>query len=196
MNGADLLVAQLKARDVQAVFTLSGNGLNPFYVACSRGGLPIVDFRNEQAASYAADVYGKLTRRLGVCAVSSAIAHVNATAGLMNAYFDGSPFLLITGASGRERADQGRFQDVEQVPVVASLCKYAKEVDRGDRIGFYVREACERATSGRPGPVHLTIAMDSLNEELGEVPEWQLRAQPAVVQPLAAPDPGAIAALG
>lgn len=193
MNGADLLVALLKAREVPCVFTLSGNGLNPFYLACRRGGLPIVDFRNEQAASYAADAYAKLTRRLGVCAVSSAVAHVNAGAGLMNAFFDGTPFLLITGASGRERADAGRFQDVEQVPIVASLCKYAKEVDRAERVGFYLHEACARALAGRPGPAHLTIAMDTLNAEVGQPEEWQLRAAPAVVAPLAGPDPGTVA---
>ena len=194
MNGADFLVTLLKAREVPFVATLSGNGLNPFYVACRRGGLRLIDFRNEQAASYAADAYAKLTRRLGVCAVSSGVAHVNASAGLMNAYFDGAPFLLFTGASGRERADAGRFQDVEQVPIVASLCKYAKEVDRAERIGFYLHEACSRALAGRPGPVHLTIAMDSLNAEVGQPAPWQLRASPAVVAPRAAADPSAIAA--
>src|SRR5512146_484163 len=99
MNGADLLVRALKANGVPVVTTLSGNGLNPFYVACRRGELPFVDFRNEQAAAYAAEAQAKLTRRIGVCAVSSGVAHLNALAGIANAYFDGVPVLLITGES-------------------------------------------------------------------------------------------------
>ncbi len=194
MNGADFLVASLKAREVPFVTTLSGNGLNPFFLACQRGGLPIVDFRNEQAASYAADAYARLTGRLGVCAVSSGVAHVNAFAGLVNAYFDGAPLLLFTGASERRRADAGRFQDLDQVALAAPVCKYAKEVDRAERFAFYLNEACSRALGGRPGPVHLTAALDVLDQEIDPPACWQLRSAPAVVRPQAAADPAAIAA--
>jgi acetolactate synthase-1/2/3 large subunit len=51
---------------------------------------------------------------------------------------------------------------MDQIPVAAPLCKYARLVDRPERIPFYVGESCARATSGRPGPVHLTIPSDVL----------------------------------
>ncbi len=194
MNGAELLVEVLKRQGTTCVYTLAGNGLNPFYVACQRGGLRFIDFRNEQAASYAAEAEARLTRRLGVCAVSSGIAHANAFAGLLNAYYDGAPVLLITGASEHGHTDAGKFQDLDQVAMAASFCKYAKFVDRAERIPFYLHEAAARALSGRPGPVHLTIPLDVLNAEVGTVDERHLRAEPAVVQPGAGPDPAAIAA--
>ena len=81
MTGADLLVSQLKAQGVPFVPTLCGNGLDPFYVACKRHGLRLVDVRNEQAAGYMADAVGRLTRRVGVCSASSDVAHVNALTG-------------------------------------------------------------------------------------------------------------------
>jgi len=193
MNGADLLVRALKASGVSVVTTLSGNGLNPFYVACRRGELRFVDFRNEQAAAYAAEAQAKLTRRLGVCAVSSGVAHLNALAGIANAYFDGVPVLLITGESDRARADQGRFQDMDHVATATPLCKYARLVDRAERIPFYVHEACARAVAGRPGPVHLSIPMDVLNDEVDPALAGQLRPSDALVAPRAAADPALIA---
>ena len=71
MNGADLLVQELEARGVPFISVLCGNGLNPLLESAKRSGLRLVDTRNEQAASYIADAYARLTRRVGVCAVSS-----------------------------------------------------------------------------------------------------------------------------
>lgn len=195
MNGADLLVRLLKAYGVPYVATLSGNGLNPFYLACKRGELRFIDFRNEQAASYAAEADARLNRRLGVCAVSSGVAHAGAFAGLVNAYYDGAPVLLITGASEQKYANAGHFQDLDQVAMAEPFCKYAKFVSRADRIPFYLREATRHALAGRPGPVHLTIPLDVLNEELAEVDERALRTSPALVEPLAAADPAAMEAV-
>jgi acetolactate synthase I/II/III large subunit len=176
LNGSDLLVEMLKARGVTFVATVSGNGLNPFFVSCARRGIRVVDFRNEQAASYAADAYARLTGKVGVCAVSSGVAHVNAFSGLINAFFDGAPVFLFTGASAQSHTDVGRFQDMDQVAMAAPLCKYAREVHQAERIPFYVHEAFSHAVAGRPGPVHLTIPLDVLDAEVGEVPGRLLKA--------------------
>ena len=189
MTGADLLVRGLVDRGVTFVTTLSGNGLNPFYVACKRAGLRLVDFHNEQSAAYAADAAARLTRRLAVCAVSSAGAHVNALAGVMNAWFDGAPLLLLTGASEHSRTDAGKFQDMDQPPVANPFCKYSRLVDRSDRIPFYLSEAIGRAVSGRPGPVHLTIPVDVLEAEAPDLPAWPISVDSTTVRPLASPDP-------
>ena len=81
------------------IATICGNGLDPLFKACQEAGLRLVDVRNEQAAGYIAEVTGRLSRRVGVCAASSGVAHVNAMTGVVNAYFDGAPMLLITGSS-------------------------------------------------------------------------------------------------
>jgi acetolactate synthase I/II/III large subunit len=123
---------------VPFIATLSGNGLDPLFADCQRGGLPLVDFCNEQAAAYAADVYARLTGRLGVCAVSSGVAPINAMAGLVNAYFDGVPVLFISGCSESNRIGAGSFQDLDQMAVAAPVCKYAKLVDRAERLPFFL----------------------------------------------------------
>lgn len=192
MNGADVFVKGLQDRGVSFVMTLSGNGTEPFYAACRRAGLRVVDFRNEQAASFAADAAARLTGRLAVCAVSAAVGHVNALIGVTNAWFDGAPVLLFSGSSSHARTDQGKFQDLDQIAVARPLTKYAKLVDRPDRIAFYLSEAIAAATSGRPGPVHLTIPTDVL---AADAPAPLRPATPAnaEVRPRAAADPAAIA---
>ena len=163
MTGADLLVRELQARGVPFVAVLCGNGLNPILTAAAWGELRIVHTRNEQAASYIADAYARLTGRVGVCAVSSGVAHVNALAGVLNAYYDGAPMLLITGASNSDTLGRGGFQDLDQVALASPICKRAELVTRPERIPQALHEAFAAATSGRPGPVHLTIPMDVLS---------------------------------
>ncbi len=169
MTGADLLVRLLKAQGVPFVTTLCGNGLDPLYLACKNQGLRLVDVRNEQAAGYMADAVGRLTRRVGVCTSSSGVAHLNALTGLVNAYFDGAPMLLITGASETRTAGMGNFQDLDQVSLARPVCKLARRVDRPERIALSVQEAFAMARSGRPGPVHLTIPADVLSAAVNEV---------------------------
>jgi len=160
MTAADLLVEELQARGVPFVATLNGHGLDPFYLACRRAGMRMIDVRNEQAASYIAEVTGRLTRSVGVCAVSGAVAHANALTGVLNAWFDGAPMLLITGITPLTRLGVGDFQDFNPVPMAAPICKYARMVDIPERVPQIVHEAFAAATTGRPGPVHLSLPID------------------------------------
>jgi hypothetical protein len=134
MTGADLLVRGLKGRGVPFIATLCGNGLDPLYLACKRQGLRLVDVRNEQAAGYMADTVGRLTGRVGVCSSSSGVAHVNALTGLTNAFLDGSPVLLITGASDSRTTGMGNFQDLDHAALAQPVCKRVQRVDRPERI--------------------------------------------------------------
>jgi len=136
--------------------------------ACHRAGMRVIDTRNEQAAAYMADTVGRLTRRVGVVAASSGVAHVNALTGVCNAWFDGSPMLLITGATDSATAGRGNFQNMDSVVLSLTICKYARGVNRLERISPDVREALRIALTGRPGPVHLTIPMDVLRAESRE----------------------------
>ena len=112
-----------------------------------------------------ADAYARLTGHVGVCAVSSGVAHSNALTGVANAFFDGAPLLLISGASKGYGADRGVFQEVDQVALATPICKYAKLVNHVGDLEFRVKQAFAVAISGRPGPVHLTIPLDVMESE-------------------------------
>jgi len=188
MTGADVLALTLRERNVEFVSTLCGNGLNPLYLACAAEEIRLIAARNEQAAAYIADTYARLTRRVGVCAVSSGIAHVNALTGLTNAWFDGSPMLLITGESPSDQDHMGKFQELDHVSLAGPVCKYARRVGDARKVGYYVREALAVATSGRPGPVHLSIPVDVLEAEVADEEVLRLEPGPGEVRQDAAAD--------
>jgi len=165
MTGADVLVQDLKSAGVSCIYTLCGNGLEPILTATHKAGMRVIDTRNEQAAAYMADTVGRFTRRVGVVATSTGVAHLNALTGVGNAWFDGSPMLLITGATDSATMGRGNFQDMDSVSLSRPICKYAQWVNRPDRISLDTQEALRIALSGRPGPVHLTIPMDALRAE-------------------------------
>ncbi|MEM4246396.1 MAG: thiamine pyrophosphate-binding protein [Candidatus Bathyarchaeia archaeon] len=169
IKGAEVLATELKRQGVDWVSTLCGNGLFPFYSACTKAGVRLIDFRNEQGAAYMADAYARLTGRVGVCAVSSGVAHCNALTGVANAFFDGAPLVLITGASPGYGGGRGVFQEFDQVALAAPLCKYASVVDKAEDLLFKVRQAFAAVRSGRPGPAHITVTEDALSGEAGEV---------------------------
>jgi acetolactate synthase-1/2/3 large subunit len=160
--------------------------MDPFYEACRKAGLSLIDFRNEQAAAFAADTAARLDKRLAVCAVNASVGHANALVGLVNSQFAGSPVLLISGAAPHSHADLGRFQDFDQVSFSAPICKYARVIDRAERIPFYVHEACARAVAGRPGPVNLVVAADVLNAEIDWSGGWPATEESVAVRPVAA----------
>lgn len=160
MNGAEWFVRSLKQRGVEQIFVLCGNGLNPFLDACLDEGMPLIDVRNEQAASFMADLYGRMTGRLGVVAVSSGPGHTNALTGLANAAWDGGPMLLISGSSPASTRGLDHFQELDQVSMVRSLCKFASYVDSVRTLVTDTDRAVAAAISPRPGPVHLTIPCD------------------------------------
>jgi acetolactate synthase-1/2/3 large subunit len=168
MNGAQWVVRTLRDRGVEHVFALCGNGLNPFLDACIDFDMKVIDVRNEQAASYMADTWGRMTRRLGVVAVSSGPGHTNALTGLANSFWDGGPMLLISGCSHQRTRGMDNFQEIDQVGVVKPVSKYANMVRRVETLQHEVNTALAAAVTGRPGPVHLTIPADVFSAQMDE----------------------------
>jgi acetolactate synthase-1/2/3 large subunit len=189
MNGAEYVVRTLQARGVERVYALCGNGLAPFFDACGALGMPVVDVRNEQSAAYMADVWGRMTGRLGVVAVSSGPGHTNALTGLANAWWDGGPLLLISGQSDDETRGLDHFQELDQVAMAAPVAKVARRVHHVTALGFMLDEAIAQATAQRPGPAHLTIPEDVFLAPLAEEPEPLPAAGPAQVQAVGPADP-------
>lgn len=191
MTGADILVDSLRDRGIDFLSAVSGNGLAPILDACRRARFRVIDTRTEYSAAYLAEAYARLTGKVGVVAASSGIAHVNANAGLMNGWFDGSPLLLITGESARYGADTGVFQEFDHANFASAFCKYSVRVEAASQIEFCLNEAIAQAVSGRPGPVQLSIPISVSGSKVNNV-DSTIRRSPAQVAPFGAGDPTAI----
>src|SRR5882672_4341565 len=168
MTAAELLVSELKQRGIDWMATLCGHGLDPLFQAARKAGMRLVDARNEQTAAYIADAYGRLTRRPGVCAVSSGVAQVNALTGVTNAWFDRAPMLLISGAASSATAGMGHFQDLDQVSLARPITKLSRSIDSAARTLQILDEALGAANADPRGPSHLMFPMDVQKAEAGE----------------------------
>jgi acetolactate synthase-1/2/3 large subunit len=187
-HGGQLGLAALRRFDVDTIFTLSGGHIFPFYDAAVRdGSVRLLDVRHEQTAAFGAEAYAKLTRGLGVVALTAGPGITNAVSATTTAHFNGVPLLLLGGRAPDYSWGSGSLQEFDHVPLMASITKAASTVHDTDAIGVSVYEAAELALTPHRGPVFVDFPLDTLfGQGTSAIPD---RARPAGL----APDPDAVA---
>ena len=110
----------------------------------------------------AADAYGRLKRKPGVCLVTAGPGFTNAITGIAGAYLSNAPFMIISGRSGVEENDRLSLQEIDQQAMAGAVTKWARTVHDPLRIPEYITSAYKRAVSGRPGPVYLGMSYEVL----------------------------------
>ena len=162
VQGGYLVAKTLHELGVREIFSLGGGHINPIYNACLELGIRIIDTHHEQGAAMAADAYGRVTRKPGVCLVTAGPGFTNALTGIAGAYMSNAPFLIISGRSGVEENDKLSLQEIDQQAMAAPVTKWARTVFDPLRIPEYVSNAYKRAVSGKPGPVYLGMSYEVL----------------------------------
>ena len=152
-HGGDLALAALRAYGVTEMFTLSGGHVFPLYDAAHKSGFPIYDVRHEQSAVFAAEAVAKLQRRPGLAVLTAGPGVTNGISGLTSAFFNASPVLVLGGRAPAFRWGSGSLQEIDHVPLVAPVTKYAATVaGTDDDPGRGGRGADRRAhPAPRPG---------------------------------------------
>ncbi len=162
ITGAHVLVRALKRHGVGRIFGLCGDHVNAIFNACADEDVAVVDVRQESAATHMADGWARVTGEPGVSVVTGGPGHTNSITGLATAWMAGSPIIAISGMHDWGLREKGPLQEIEQVELARPITKWARVVTDAARLGQYAAIAYREATSGRPGPVHLTIPGDVL----------------------------------
>ncbi|XP_064479503.1 2-hydroxyacyl-CoA lyase 2-like [Ornithodoros turicata] len=161
-NGGDLVADVLKAHDVKFLFTLTGGHISPILVAAEREGIRVVDTRHEASAVFAADAVARLCGNIGVAAVTAGPGLTNTVTAVKNAQMAESPVLLLGGAAATAVQGRGALQDIDQLSLFSSLCKYTATVKTVRDIIPTLRKAIQVAQSDTPGPVFVELPIDVL----------------------------------
>ncbi|QCL85746.1 thiamine pyrophosphate-binding protein [Agrobacterium pusense] len=169
-TGGQLIVEALKANGVSRVSCVPGESYLAVLDALYESGIETVVCRQEGGAAMMADTWGRLTGEPGICMVTRGPGATNASAGLHIARQDSVPMILFIGQVQREAREREAFQEVEYRRAFTEFAKWVGEIDDARRIPEFVTRAFAVATSGRPGPVVLTLPEDMLVEEV-EAPE-------------------------
>jgi acetolactate synthase-1/2/3 large subunit len=170
MRVADYIAQAVEQAGADCAFMLSGGMMMHLMDAFGRlKGLRYYCNHHEQACAMAADGYSRQTGKLGVCLATSGPGATNVVTGLVGAYQDSVPVLFLTGqskrvdtvhASGVAGLRQAGFLEVDIIPIVQSVTKYAAFVESPERARYHLEKALYLARSGRPGPVLLDVPLD------------------------------------
>src|SRR4051812_5083152 len=125
IHGGRLIAKRLKAHGVSRLFTLSGGPLFSVFDGCRAEGIEIVDVRHEQAATFAAEGWAKVTREPGVAALTAGPGVTNGMSAMAGAMQNHSPMLVLGGRAPAVRWGGGSLQGSGPRAVVAPGAKTA-----------------------------------------------------------------------
>ncbi len=160
LHGGRLIARRLKAHGVSRLFTLSGGHLFSIYDGCREEGIEIVDVRHEQTAAFAAEGWAKVTREVGVCALTAGPGVTNGMSAMAGAQANHSPLVVLGGRAPALRWGQGSLQEIDHVPFVRPLCKLATTAESAAEIPGLVDEAVATALAPHGGVAFVDFPLD------------------------------------
>ncbi len=186
--GGRILADALVAQGVDHVFAVPGESyldvLDGLYDV--RDKIKLVTCRFEAGAGNMAEAYGKLTGKPGVVMVTRGPGAAHAAISIHIAQQDSTPMVVIVGQIPSDERDRESFQEVDYRRFFGPIAKWVTEIDDARRIPELVAHAFDVATSGRPGPVVISITEEMQKQQV-QVPD----IGPADVS-VAHPDPAAL----
>ncbi|HEY4181638.1 MAG TPA: thiamine pyrophosphate-binding protein [Kofleriaceae bacterium] len=164
-HGGDLIAEVLQRHGATHLFTLCGGHISPILTGAQAVGIRIVDVRDEANAVFAADAVARMTGTIGVAAVTAGPGVTNMITPLKNAQMAQSPLIVFGGSTATLLKGRGALQDIDQISIVKSCCKWATIVKTVPALVATVERACQVAMEGVPGPVFIEVPVDLLYPE-------------------------------
>ncbi len=168
LNGGHLFIRCLKQEGIEKVFTIVGDTILPLVDAAADEGIEFIDTRHEGAALHMADGYARITGRPACGIFTGGPGFSNAISALPAIYTSESPVIFVAGSAELPEKGMTAFQEIDQVSMAAPVTKGSWLIHDLKRIPEYVATAFRTATTGRPGPVHLTLPIDLQDAEISE----------------------------
>ncbi len=176
---AAYLAEFLASQNVKHIFGYQGSAmLKLLDEICLQGKTKYVQSFHEQASSFSASSYARVSGGYGVAIATSGPGAVNLIGGIADAYFDSVPCLFITGQDytsnllNNQGTRQVGFQDMNIVKMVETITKHAVMITDPNDIAYHLEKAVWMMTDGRMGPVLLDIPIDI---QFAEIDELNLR---------------------
>jgi len=168
VHAGRLIARRLKASGIDTVFTLSGGHLFSLYDGCRSEGIRLVDTRHEQTAAFAAEGWSKVTRIPGVAALTAGPGVTNGMSAMAAAQQNQSPLVVLGGRAPALRWGQGSLQEIDHVPFVAPLARFAATASSAEAAGTLVDEALAAAVAAPSGVAFVDFPMDHAFSEAAD----------------------------
>jgi acetolactate synthase-1/2/3 large subunit len=173
MKLSDYVADFLARRGVRDIFLVSGGGI--MHLLDSVGRHPDLRYYcnyHEQASAVSAEGYARIRGDVGVCLVTVGPGAANALSGILGAWYDSVPLLVLSGQVRQDLiADYAKVRQIGPqegniVEMARPVTKYATTVRDPSTIRSELERAFSEARDGRPGPVWLDLPLDVQGSEV------------------------------
>ncbi len=167
MNNSQFIAKYLIKKGINTAFGVTGGGAM-FLNEAFRGEkkMKFIFTHHEQSATMAADAYYRIKKKPAVASVTSGPGGTNAITGVIGAWIDSIPMIIISGQVetkdliGKSGTRQIGIQEANIIDLVKPITKYAKTIKKKDNLEKELNDAIKLSEEGRPGPVWLDIPLD------------------------------------
>jgi acetolactate synthase-1/2/3 large subunit len=156
-KAAELIVKCLENEGVEVVFGLPGEENIRFVQALASSSIRYVLTRHEQAASFMAEMYGRVTGRAAVVSATLGPGAINMQLGVADATTNSTPLVAISAQVGQDRQYKESHQYVDLVSMFAPITRWSAGIPTAQAIPEMVRKAFKLAETERPAAVYLAV---------------------------------------
>ncbi len=165
MKGAKVIINTLKSLGVDTIFGYPGGIVLDLYDELySQSDIKHILVRHEQSAVHAAEGYARVTGKCGVALVTSGPGATNTVSGIVNAYLDGYPVVVLTGQVFKNLIGKDAFQEANICDITKSCTKKVFQVTNANDLQKTLQNAFSVAMSGKKGPVVVDLSKNVLSE--------------------------------
>ena len=199
VNVLELGAQMLKEEGVEYIFGMTAGGVFSMEAFIQKAGIKRVHVRHEQTATFAADAWGRLTRRPGVALIGPGTGLTNASTGVCQGYAAGAPMVIIVGESGTSDDDGFMSQGIARSEnQLRGLTKWVRRVTNPSAFLFQLKRAFRSAVTAPTGPCAVAYPYELSMGGMANVPRmaayrlytpgfweprvWRTQADPALVE--------------
>ncbi len=163
LNGSHALIRSLIEEGVETIFGYPGGAIMPVYDAIYdyQDKINHILVRHEQGAAHAAEGFGRVSGKVGVCLVTSGPGATNLVTGIADAIIDSTPMVCIIGQVAKHLLGTDAFQETDVIGVTTPITKWNYQITDANEIPEVIAKAFYIAKSGRPGPVVIDITRNA-----------------------------------
>lgn len=174
---ADYIMERIAEEGVEHIFYVPGGQcvyLTDAVRRCEK--IEGVAVHHEQTAAMAALSYSLYNENFGACLVTTGCAGTNTMTGVLHAWQDSIPMIVVSGQQNLAQTIVGQnlplrqmgIQEANIEEIMQPITKYAVTIRDAQKIAWHLDKAIFMAKSGRPGPVWIDVPLDIQNIMIDE----------------------------
>ena len=175
---AQAVVRLLKEAGADTVFGLPGGENVELLEALRQADIRFVLVKNESSAVYMADVYARLTAKLGIVLTTLGPGASNAFVGMAHADLDRAPVLLLSAETNQSFLPDHTHQVYDLQTIFQPICKLTLSLNP-ENVYEAVTQALTTMFAGRPGPVHLSLSREMAAKAAKQQTETKQQSKPS-----------------